>query len=123
MTKRGAPKGNQNARTHGFYSQALTRAEQTVMAHALEHGTPESLDQEIALLRARLLQIVHADPDNTHLIIEAASAIARLMRTRYQLTPDHAESLSDSVRDVLKGLGAALLPAAATAAAGKLLNN
>ena len=48
MGKRGAPKGNQNARKHGFYSRALTEAEKVELEEA---SYVEGVDQEIALLR------------------------------------------------------------------------
>ncbi|GAH70172.1 unnamed protein product, partial [marine sediment metagenome] len=34
MTKRGGQKNNQNARKHGFYSRALTEAEQVELDEA-----------------------------------------------------------------------------------------
>ncbi|GAJ06104.1 unnamed protein product, partial [marine sediment metagenome] len=45
--KRGAPKGNQNARKHGFYSKVLAEAEQ--FDFELASGV-EGIDDEIALL-------------------------------------------------------------------------
>jgi len=43
--KRGAPKGNQNARKHGFYSQALNESEKLRLEQA--RGI-EGIDEEIA---------------------------------------------------------------------------
>ena len=47
--KRGAPKGNQNARKHGFYSRVLDEAEQ--LDFELATGV-EGIDDEIALHQA-----------------------------------------------------------------------
>ena len=46
--QRGAPKGNQNARKHGFYSKVLDEAEQ--LDFELATGV-QGIDDEIALLR------------------------------------------------------------------------
>jgi uncharacterized protein YjcR len=43
MAKRGAPKRNQNAKTHGFYSRVLDEAEKLQLEEAVE---VEGLDQE-----------------------------------------------------------------------------
>jgi uncharacterized protein YjcR len=49
--KRGAPRGNQNARKHGFYSRVLDDAEELDFEQATE---VEGLDEEIALLRVKI---------------------------------------------------------------------
>ena len=49
--KRGAPKGNQNARKHGFYCKVLDEAEQ--LDFELAQGV-EGIDDEVALLRVKI---------------------------------------------------------------------
>jgi uncharacterized protein YjcR len=51
MAKRGAPRGNQNACKHGFYSQVLNEAEQLELERA--KGI-EGIAEEIALLRVKI---------------------------------------------------------------------
>jgi uncharacterized protein YjcR len=48
--KRGAPKGNHNAHTHGIYSKFILLRDKTV----IEGMTDGSLKDELALARARL---------------------------------------------------------------------
>lgn len=98
MAKKGAPKGNQNARKHGFYSRALTEAERVQLDEA---GFVEGLDQEIALLRVKLRELVEDEPDRIDLQLEAANTIARLIRTRYQITTEQKRSLKDAIAKVL----------------------
>ena len=50
QSKPGAPKGNQNARKHGFYSKALDEAEKLQLEEA--RGI-DGLDEEIACVPAR----------------------------------------------------------------------
>ena len=81
--KRGAPKGNQNARKHGFYSKVLDEAEQ--LDFELATGV-EGIDDEIALLRVKIKSILKNDPENINLIMQATNALARLVKTRYNIS-------------------------------------
>jgi len=105
MGKRGAPPGNQNARKHGFYSRALTEAEKLEMEEA---GYVEGIDEEIALLRIKLRQLVENEPDRIELHLEAANTIARLVRTRYQISKEQKKSLKDAITKVLTEVAAPL---------------
>jgi len=96
--KRGAPAGNQNARKHGFYSRALTEAEALEMDAASE---VEGIDQEIALIRVRLRELIEGYPDRIDLHLQAANTIARLLRTRYQISKEEKQSLKDAITRVL----------------------
>jgi len=98
MTKKGAQPANQNARKHGFYSRALTEAEKVELDDA---ACVEGLDQEIALLRVKLRELVEKEPDRIDLHLEAANTIARLVRTRYQITSEQKRSLKDAIAKVL----------------------
>lgn len=98
MAKRGAPKGNQNARKHGFYSRALTEAEKLEMEEA---SYVEGIDQEITLLRIKLRELIENEPDRIDLHLEAANTIARLVRTRYQISKEQKNSLKEAITKVL----------------------
>ena len=98
MAKRGAPPGNQNARTHGFYSHALTEAEKLEMEDASQ---VDGIDQEIALIRIKLRDLVESSPDRIDLQMEAANTIARLIRTRYQISKEQKQSLKEAIQKVL----------------------
>ena len=96
--KRGAPKGNQNARKHGFYSQVLNEAEKLSLEQAC--GV-EGIDEEIAILRVKLRELIEKEPDRIDLHLNAANTIARLVRTRYSITKDQKDSLKDAITKVL----------------------
>ena len=98
MAKRGAPKGNQNARKHGFYSRALTEAEKFELEEA---SFVEGIDQEIAFLRVKLRELALHEPDRVDLHLEAANIIARLVRTRYQISKEQKKSLKEAIHKVL----------------------
>ena len=98
VKKRGAPKGNQNARKHGFYSRALTEAEKVELEEA---GYVEGIDQEIAILRVKLRDLIENQPDRIELHLEAANTIARLVRTRYQISKEQKKSLKEAIAKVL----------------------
>jgi hypothetical protein len=105
MAKRGAPKGNQNARKHGFYSRALTEAEKADLDEA---SLVEGIDQEIAFLRMKLKELAENEPDRIDLHLEAANTIARLIRTRYQVSKEEKQSLKDAITKVLTEVAAPL---------------
>jgi hypothetical protein len=99
--KRGAPKGNQNARKHGFYARILDEAEQ--LDFELASGV-EGIDDEIALLRVKIKSILCHDPENIKLIMQATDALARLVRTRYNITKDQKKGLKEAIANVVRDI-------------------
>ncbi len=97
--KRGAPKGNQNARKHGFYSKVLDEAEQ--LDFELASGV-EGIDDEIALLRVKIKSLIAHDPENITLIMQATNTLARLVRTRYNISKKDKKGLKEAIGNVLK---------------------
>ena len=97
--KRGAPKGNQNARKHGFYSKVLDEVEQ--LDFELASGV-EGIDDEIALLRVKIKSILSNDPENIRLIMQMANVLERLIRTRYNITKDQRKGLKEAIGNVLR---------------------
>ena len=97
--KRGAPKGNQNARKHGFYSRVLAEAEQ--IDFELASGV-EGIDDEIALLRVKIKSVLEHDPENIKLIMQAANTLARLVKTRYNITKEQRKGLKEAIGNVLR---------------------
>jgi len=98
-SKRGAPQGNQNARKHGFYSRILNEAEQ--LDFELATGV-EGIDDEIALLRVKIKSLLANDPENIKLIMQATNTLARLVRTRYNISREDKKGLKEAIGNVLK---------------------
>ena len=97
--KRGAPKGNQNARKHGFYSKVLDEAEQ--LDFQLATGV-EGVDDEIALLRVKIKSLLERDPENIKLIMQATNTLVRLVRTRYNIGKEDRKGLKEAIGNVLR---------------------
>ncbi|MBA7683235.1 hypothetical protein ES703_91596 [subsurface metagenome] len=97
--KRGAPKGNQNARKHGFYSKVLDEAEQ--LDFELASGV-EGVDDEIALLRVKIKSVLETDPGNVKLIMQATNTLAKLVKTRYNITKEQRKGLKEAIGNVLR---------------------
>ena len=114
--KRGAPKGNQNARKHGFYSRALTEAEKIDIEEA---ANLEGLDEEIMLFRLKLKELVQNHPDRIDLHFEAANIIARLVKTRYEISKEQKKSLKEAIAKVLTEVAVPLGIGIGIKAAGK----
>ena len=101
VKKRGAPRGNQNARKHGFYSKVLDEEQQRDLRNAIE---VEGLEEEIALLRVKIRSLVRRDPENVKLIMHATNALARLIMTRYNIRKDDMQGITEKIRNVLKNI-------------------
>ncbi len=97
--KRGAPKGNQNARKHGFYSNVLDEAEQCDFE--LASGV-NGIDDEITLLRVKIKSILEKDPENVRLIMQATNTLARLVKTRYNITREDKKGLKEAMLNVFR---------------------
>ncbi len=92
----GAPRGNQNARKHGFYSKVLKdRSSRHVLDQA---ACLNGIDEEIALLRFRIRDILQKEPDNVRLQLEAAKILSNLLKTRWRLGSDKDTRLEEGLR-------------------------
>ena len=99
--KGGAPKGNQNARKHVFYSKVLDEAEQLDFELAT---SVEGIDDEIALLRVKIKSLLAHDPENIKLIMQATNTLARLVRTRYNISKEDKKGLKEAIANVLRDI-------------------
>ena len=96
---RGAPRGNQNARKHGFYSKVLDAEEQRDFESAT--GV-DGIDDEIALLRVKIKSIIRHDPENYKLIMQAINFLAILLRTRYNIGKRDRDGIKEAIFNVLR---------------------
>ena len=101
VRKRGAPKGNQNARKHGFYSKVLDESEQLDFAQAT--GV-EGIDDEVSLLRVKIKSLIAHDPDNIPLIMQAITTLARVVSTKYNLSRKDKKGLREAIGNVLRDI-------------------
>jgi len=111
--KRDAPKGNQSVgktgfpekssisqgRKRGFYSRVLDEAGQ--LDFELASGV-EGIDDEIALLRVGIKSILENDPENIKLIMQVTNALAKLVKTRYNITKEQKQGLKEAIGNVLR---------------------
>jgi hypothetical protein len=105
--KRGGQKGNRNASKPHFYDKIFSEAEQVDFSDA---AGIEGIDEEIALLRLEIKKAISGgDERNLLLLVKAASALEKLIRTRYQITAEQRKGLKEAIgvviRDVLVPLG------------------
>lgn len=96
LTGGGAPKGNQNARKHGFYSNQFTAEE---AAKLLEVQEQEGLEDEIVLTRIQLYRIANY---TKHMLEEAESnnrlPSLRDLSTAIRLHNDTLKALATATR-------------------------
>ena len=104
---RGAQPGNLNALKHGYYSRALTKAQQLLLEHA-RRLPADDLSGEIALLRQRLYTALEASPEKLELLCEGLRTLARLTATHYHLKGSDADRLAGAMANVLASIEATL---------------
>jgi hypothetical protein len=114
MVSKGKSKRKGNLR--GFYSRALDEAEKLELEEA---SHIEGLDEEIALLRVKLKKLLAEQPERIDLHFEAANIIARVVRTRYQITREQRKSLKEAIQKVLTEAATSL----GVGVIGKILNS
>jgi hypothetical protein len=82
-----------------FYARALTEAERLEIEDA---GRVDGVDDEIALLRLRMREMVANSPERIDLQMDLAAAISRLVKTRYQISSQQKKSLKAAITRVLE---------------------
>ena len=122
----GAPPGNHNAETHGFYDRAYSLEE---LADLVAHAANMTLDDEIAAVRVgiqrALLKIkdgrtndIDKEGDEyerdltaaeyaalTGLITTGANTVARLLRARRSVSGDAADGIAGAIAQALDEIG------------------
>ncbi len=100
--KKGAPKGNRNSIKHGFYSKVFDEAERFDFNSA---AGIEGIDEEIALLRLEIKKAISGgDERNLLLVVKAAGALEKLIRTRYQITASQRKGLKEAINNVIRDI-------------------
>lgn len=99
MAGREIQRDDQNERKHGFYAKVLSEAESLDIEEA---AGIEGLDDEIAILRIKLRQLLENDPERIDLQMKAVNTLARLIRTNYNITSEEKKTLKDAITNVLK---------------------
>lgn len=100
--KRGGQKGNKNALKPGFYRKIFDEAEKVDFSDA---AGMEGIDEEIALLRMEIKKAISGgDERNLMLLIKAAGALDKLIRTRYQITASQRQGLKEAIMNVVNGV-------------------
>jgi phage head maturation protease len=105
IKKNGAPKGNQNARKHGFYSNVLDESQQHDFQEAIE---VEGFDEEIALLRVKIKSLVKHNPNNLRLITQAVNALCKLVMVKYDIRKEDKQGLREAINNVFKDIAGPL---------------
>lgn len=98
----GAPKGNQNARKHGFYSKAGREAPPKRLE---EMAQVQGIDQEVAYARMVIRDAVDAGVDFTS-IVRSMDMLVRLVRIQRQLGQEGRakQTQEDALRETLERL-------------------
>lgn len=89
----------------GFYGPALDETSALMLEEA---SGVEGLDEEIAVLRVIMRDLIREDPDNVRLHLRAANTIASLVKIRYSISREQKKSLREAITRVLTELAVPL---------------
>jgi hypothetical protein len=96
--KRGPQPGNKNSKDPGLYGTSLDKTERALLKKA---SGIEGLDEEIAMLRLKLQQILTKYPERIDLTLQTADTLAKLVRTRYQISKEQKNALKNAIEKVV----------------------
>jgi len=103
--KRGAPRGNQNALKHGYYSKTFSPEDRFDLDIAADM---EGVGEEIALLRFEIKKAISGgDIGNLVPLVHAALALEKLIRTHHRIFLEKRNTLKLAVENVVRNV---LLP-------------
>lgn len=86
--KRGAPRGNQNARKHGLYSRIAPSRNRGDMGKALAMG---NLSEEIAIVRMLLANLLAEPEKNMGHIVQLYKVLTQMFRVNHPVTAEEEE--------------------------------
>jgi hypothetical protein len=89
----------------GFYNAALSEAEQALLDQARDRT---ALDDEIALLRVKLQTLAVENPQDIARFLKLLDLLRRMVATQYRISKKAERDLSESIVNVITGLGGAL---------------
>ena len=89
----------------GFYGHVLAETSRLELAEA---AGLQGLDEEIAVLRLYLLDLLRDEPEKCELAVKVATAIANLVKIRYSISKEQKKSLREAITKVLTELAVPL---------------
>jgi hypothetical protein len=106
---RRAKAGRSSKLTRDFYGSALEAAERIALEQAAE---VEGLDEEIAVLRVKLRDVLQRQPEDLPLMLRGIELLVKAVSARYRLSKEAEGDLSESIAGVVRGVGGLLMPEA-----------
>ena len=91
-------KEKKKSRKRSFYCRVLDEAEKLSIEEALEM---EGVDEEIAVLRTKLRELMQNAPEKIELCLKTANTIARLVGIRYSISRTQKKSLKEAITRVM----------------------
>jgi hypothetical protein len=98
-------KGKEKPARRGFYLPALGETQRLMLEEA---AGMQGLDDEIAVLRVKLFDLLRDEPGQCELALKVATAIASLVKIRYSISREQKRSLREAISKVLTELAVPL---------------
>ena len=110
--ERASKRGHRRSKlARDFYGSALEAAERIELSAA---GEVQGLDEEIAVLRMKLREVLTKRPEDLPLMLRGVELLVKAVSARHRLSKEAEENLADSIGGVVRGVGGLLMPEAFT---------
>lgn len=90
-----------------FYERAMSEAEVEYLKRA---ANMDGLDDEIAVLRAKILTALEDRPKDLPLLMKGIGTLSRTLAARHRLAGKEEKDLFDNLVGTVRGLGEQLFP-------------
>jgi hypothetical protein len=84
-----------------IYYRALSRTEKLDFENA---SGVEGIDDEITLIRLKIVDILENDPENIKLIMAASDILAKLVKVRYSMSHKGESRFKEALENVFKNI-------------------
>ncbi len=91
-------KNGKKTKRRGFYGRVLGEAEKVALKEAVD---VEGIDEEIAILRLKLRELIQNQPEKYDMHLKVINSIARLVSIRYDISKEQRKSLKEAITKVL----------------------
>ncbi len=88
-----------------FYTEILDKIEKRDFKAAADI---EGLDNEIALLRVKIKEVLDNDPEDIKTILAAVNLLTKLIKTRNAIFKDEKKGLGEAIGNIIKDIGVPL---------------
>jgi hypothetical protein len=95
------PDSRPAGRERSFYARVLDEAEKIDFETA---AGVDGIDDEIAIMRIKIREILANDPDNIRLLMAASEQLTKMVKARYKMDRGQKNGLKEGIRNIIRDI-------------------